>query len=130
LIVKLSPIHKKIAQYGLDVLNAMKYQYGPTHLEMKLDKNGPVLIEANLRIMGGNVFLHEPLVANKFTTTEFSLLVYMNNSLIKPYFAKALIYCPSSYHITAYTLFSNKEYIVKKIISNAEMKKLFPTFIK
>ncbi|GMO13522.1 MAG: ATP-grasp domain-containing protein [Mycoplasmoidaceae bacterium] len=130
LVKKLSPLHQKIVKYSLSVLNAMKYTVGPTHLEIKVDKKGPVLIEANLRIMGGIVFEHEPMVDTKYTTTEFGLLTYMNSPIVKSYFTKTRTYNPNSYYVTAYTLFSNKEYVVKKVIDLNSMKKMFPSFIK
>lgn len=126
LIKKLTPLTKKIAQYGFAVLNAMKYNVGPTHLEIKVDRHGPVLIEANLRIMGGLFFKNEPLVG-KYPTYEFALLAYFNSPLIEPFF-KNPVYQPNPNHVTAYTLYSNQSYKIKSIVSDAYMKKTFPTF--
>ncbi len=42
------------ASYALKVLDAVGIEYGPSHLEIKLDEDGPVLIEVNARPMGGH----------------------------------------------------------------------------
>jgi hypothetical protein len=42
-----SVIKQTIINYATSVLNACKFQNGPCHMEIKVDHNGPVLIECN-----------------------------------------------------------------------------------
>lgn len=50
-----SKMMKPIVSYALKVLDAMNYRNGPTHCEFKVDKYGPVLIEANCRVVGASM---------------------------------------------------------------------------
>ncbi len=43
-----------LAEYALRVLDAVGLREGPSHLEIKMDAKGPVLIEVNARPMGGH----------------------------------------------------------------------------
>ena len=55
-----SPIEEAVASYAVDVLRATGMENGPAHIEVKSDKEGPVLIEINARPMGG-AFTRESL---------------------------------------------------------------------
>ena len=48
-----SPVERAVASYALDVLRATGMENGPAHIEVKNDRDGPVLIEINARPMGG-----------------------------------------------------------------------------
>ncbi|RWQ71088.1 ATP-grasp domain-containing protein [Bacillus cereus] len=48
-------IRKSIITYVKNVLNALKVKNGPTHTEVILSKNGPVLIETHTRFPGDNI---------------------------------------------------------------------------
>ena len=53
LITRLEPGHREMIQYAYQVLDALGYTYGPSHGEYMVDEEGPVLIEAGARPMGG-----------------------------------------------------------------------------
>ena len=55
-----SPIEEAVASYAVDVLRATGMENGPAHVEIKSDREGPVLIEINARPMGG-AFTRESL---------------------------------------------------------------------
>lgn len=44
---------EEIITYGLKVLDVIGLEYGAAHLEIMFDESGPVLIEANCRLIGG-----------------------------------------------------------------------------
>lgn len=44
----------RLINYAYDVLDAVHFKNGPAHGEFMVDENGPVLLEVNARIMGGN----------------------------------------------------------------------------
>ena len=48
-------LSQKLIKYNLKVLKALHITYGAMHNEIKLDKKGPVLIEANCRVGGGSM---------------------------------------------------------------------------
>ena len=50
-----SEVAKKLTSYIFKVLDAIGIKYGPVHSEIMVDKNGPVLIEANCRLCGSNM---------------------------------------------------------------------------
>ena len=50
-----SKLSQQLIKYDLKVLKALDITYGAMHNEIKLDKKGPVLIEANCRVSGGSM---------------------------------------------------------------------------
>lgn len=50
-----SELTDSLAKYQLSVLDALSIKYGPVHSEIMVDEEGPVLIEANCRLCGGNI---------------------------------------------------------------------------
>lgn len=48
-------IEKSLIEYNIQVLEALDFKFGLCHNEIMLTKNGPVLIELNPRISGGNL---------------------------------------------------------------------------
>lgn len=52
LIKDLEPGNSEMVSYAYKVLDAVKMIWGPCHIEIKVDKKGPVLIETNARPMG------------------------------------------------------------------------------
>ncbi len=54
LVDRLVPGMQELLQYDYKVLDAVGMKNGACHNEIKVDDNGPVLIETNARIMGGN----------------------------------------------------------------------------
>jgi len=53
LVTRLEPGQRALVEYAYQTLDALGYQYGPSHGEYMVDENGPVLIEAGARPMGG-----------------------------------------------------------------------------
>ncbi|MCQ3907658.1 MAG: hypothetical protein MJ219_02735 [Mycoplasmoidaceae bacterium] len=49
------PKYTKVIEYNSKVLRAIGLTYGLCHNEFKVDKKGPVLIEANCRTPGGSM---------------------------------------------------------------------------
>ena len=49
------PEFREMMQYALDVNRAIGIEYGPVHAEFMIDEKGPVLIEVNCRICGGDM---------------------------------------------------------------------------
>ena len=45
---------RALIDYALKTVRALGITDGPVHGEYMIDKNGPVLIEANCRVMGGS----------------------------------------------------------------------------
>ena len=52
---RLSGEHVRLVRYAYQTLNALGIRYGAVHGEFMMDNKGPVLIEANCRVMGGNM---------------------------------------------------------------------------
>ena len=51
---KLEAGHQELVEYAYQVLDALDFQYGPSHGEYMLTETGPVLIEVGARPMGGH----------------------------------------------------------------------------
>ena len=95
--------YKLIDNYGNKVLNAIKMEYGASHCEIMVDKNGPVLIEANCRLGGGNNKYSFQDESRGFHESKESLLSYLypekyinefidkKYELINPYLIKMVI---------------------------------------
>ena len=54
LVAKINEVHFELIRYAFQVVAALGIEYGPVHGEYMVDKNGPVLIEANCRCMGSS----------------------------------------------------------------------------
>lgn len=54
LITLIKPGYVDIIAYAFEVLSALDFYYGPSHMEVMVDDSGPVLIEVGARPMGGN----------------------------------------------------------------------------
>ncbi len=53
LITRLDLGHRELIEYAYQTLDALGYEYGPSHGEYMIDEKGPVLIEVGARPMGG-----------------------------------------------------------------------------
>ena len=53
---KLEIGHSELVEYAFSVLDALGIKDGPVHGEYMIDKDGPVLIEVNCRVMGASFF--------------------------------------------------------------------------
>ena len=55
------PVFWDLASYAADVVEALELRRAPVHMEVKLDENGPCLIELGARFAGGD----QPVLASK-----------------------------------------------------------------
>lgn len=55
------PVFEPLVQYAGQVIDALGLRKSPFHMELKLDKPGPCLIEVGARFAGGN----QPLIASR-----------------------------------------------------------------
>ena len=55
LIVDITPGFRELVKYTFAVLDAVDYKWGPCHTELMIDEDGPVLIEVNPRLSGGDM---------------------------------------------------------------------------
>ena len=55
LIVDITPGYRELVKYTFAVLDAVDYKWGPCHTELMIDEDGPVLIEVNPRLSGGDM---------------------------------------------------------------------------
>lgn len=78
-----------LEKYTFSVLDALGIKYGPVHAEIKIDKEGPVLMEVNCRPQGGGqpldllneVYGHNQVALSvlAYTATEIEFLEKANN---------------------------------------------------
>lgn len=61
---EITPEIENLMKYALDVVKAIGIKYGPVHGEYMIDEDGPVLMEVNCRICGGDM-------SRKFLETMF-----------------------------------------------------------
>ncbi len=90
LVDRLVPGMQEILQYDYKVLDAVEMKNGFCHTEIKVDEKGPVLIETNARIMGGNFsreFLDEIFGSHMSDITLKALLnpAFFDGFLKTPY---------------------------------------------
>ncbi len=89
LVDRLVPGMQDIIQYDYRVLDAVGIKNGFCHTEIKVDDNGPVLIETNPRLMGGN-FTRECL--DEFLGYHLSDITL--KSLLNPSFFDSFLLSP------------------------------------
>ena len=90
LVDRLVPGMQDILQYDYKVLDAVDMKNGFCHNEIKVDEKGPVLIETNARIMGGNLtreYLDEIFGTHMTDNTLKALLepAFFSNYIMSPY---------------------------------------------
>ncbi len=90
LVDRLVPGMQDILQYDYRVLDAVDMKNGFCHNEIKVDEKGPVLIETNARIMGGNLtreYLDEIFGTHMTDNTLKALLepAFFSNYTLAPY---------------------------------------------
>lgn len=78
LIVDLAPNDRELVQYTFAVLDAVDYQYGPCHTELMVDEDGPVLIEVNPRLSGGDPPKELSLECLGYTAIDCVLDAYLD----------------------------------------------------
>jgi len=106
--------YEKLFRYAIKVLDALKIRCGPCHLEIKIDKKGPVLIEANCRLVGG---LMKSSYLNKVLGFKESEVAF------RSYFPSFKNYINntgklSSHGIIKYIVNKNNCYVVKNNLNN------------
>ncbi len=95
LLKELEPGHSDMIQYAYKVLDAVEMKWGLCHIEIKIDKRGPVLIETNARPMGlamTQTYLDEALGHHQ---TDLAIDVYLNPAMFPKYARK--VYNPLKY---------------------------------
>ena len=90
LVDRLVPGMQDILQYDYKVLDAVDMKNGFCHNEIKVDEKGPVLIETNARVMGGNLtreYLDEVFGSHMTNITLKSLLepAFFDSYMLTPY---------------------------------------------
>lgn len=90
LVDRLVPGMQDLLQYTYKVLDAVGMKNGFSHNEFKIDEKGPVLIEINARVMGGNLtreYLDEIFGSHMTDITLRSLLepTFFDNFMLTPY---------------------------------------------
>ncbi len=90
LVDRLVPGMQDILQYDYKVLDAVDMKNGFCHNEIKVDEKGPVLIETNARVMGGNLtreYLDEVFGSHMTNITLRSLLepAFFDSYMLMPY---------------------------------------------
>ena len=116
LIKALEPGHSDMIRYVYKVLDAVDMRWGLCHVEVKVDKKGPVLIETNARPIGlamTQAYLDEAL---GYHLTDLALDVYLN---------------PKSFDKMVHRAYSPKKYAMMKLmIVPADFKGSFaPVFV-
>lgn len=112
LVTRLEPGHASLVAYAFRALTAMGYEYGPSHMEIMVDTDGPVLIEAGARPMGadfpddvlreslGHYLVDRALTgyldAESFSALEFTPYSPRNHILIKYFIAPDEMYVDSA----------------------------------
>lgn len=112
LITRLEPGHASLVAYAFRALTAMGYEYGPSHMEIMVDTEGPVLIEAGARPMGadfpddalreslGHYIVDRALTgyldAEEFTELEFTPYRPRKHMIIKYFIAPDDMYVDSA----------------------------------
>ena len=95
LVKDLEPGHTDMIRYAYKVLDAVEMKWGLCHIEIKIDRKGPVLIETNARPMGLGMtaaYLDEALGHHY---TDIALDVYMHPDHFDQYAMKR--YAPLKY---------------------------------
>ena len=90
LVDRLVPGMQDLLEYTYKVLDAVEMKNGFSHNEIKVDEKGPVLIEVNARVMGGNLtseYLDEIFGSHMTDITLKSLLepTFFDDFLLTPY---------------------------------------------
>ncbi len=90
LVDRLVPGMQDLLQYDYKVLDAVEMKNGFSHNEIKVDEKGPVLIETNARVMGGNFtreYLNEIFGSHLTDVTLKSLLQpsFFDSYMLTPY---------------------------------------------
>jgi biotin carboxylase len=63
--------YKNLMDYSIEVMKAVGFRSGAAHIELMVDKEGPVLIEINNRIMGAHFSLEENTYVTRMSHSEF-----------------------------------------------------------
>ena len=116
LIKELEPGHSDMIRYVYKVLDAVDMKWGLCHVEVKVDKKGPVLIETNARPIGlamTQAYLDEAL---GYHLTDLALDAYLN---------------PKSFERMMHRQYNPKKYAMMKLMIVPENFKgsFAPTFV-
>jgi L-amino acid ligase len=114
--------YKNLIDYSIEVMKAVGFKSGASHIELMVDNKGPVLIEINNRIMGAHFFIEENTYVTKMSHSEFLISKLLK---AKPETVDKTL---SKYTSTVH-LISDKTGIVKKSNIMGFCKKL-ESFVK
>lgn len=78
LVVDMSPGDRELVRYAFSVLDAVEFKYGPCHLEIMVDDKGPVLIEINSRLSGGDMSKNLSLECLGYTLIDCALDAFID----------------------------------------------------
>ena len=101
LIKDLEPGHSDMIRYVYKVLDAVEMRWGLCHVEVKVDKKGPVLIETNARPVGlamTQAYLDEAL---GYHLTDLAIDAYLN---------------PASFERMMHRVYNPKKYAMMKLM--------------
>ncbi len=93
LVTRLEPGQRALIEYAYQALDALGYQYGPSHGEYMMDENGPVLIEAGARPMGGGFSMDLLDACLGHHITDCALDAYLNPARFEQ--ARQTLYRPA-----------------------------------
>lgn len=113
-------IQNELCNYNNKVLDALEFQFGSCHNELMYTSKGPVLIEMNPRISGGNL----PVMALECTGMgQIGWTNILVKNILEP---QAIEYCPYQLHKNALsiTLNSKKQGVVKGFKNIESLQKL------
>ena len=116
LIKNLEPGHSDMIRYVYKVLDAVEMRWGLCHVEVKVDKKGPVLIETNARPIGlamTQAYLDEAL---GYHLTDLAIEAYLN---------------PASFERMMHRVYRPKKYAMMKLMIVPEdfRGSFAPTFV-
>ena len=78
LVVDISPGDRELVRYAFSALDAVDFKYGPCHLEIMIDDKGPVLIEINPRLSGGDMSKNLSLECLGYTLIDCALDAFID----------------------------------------------------
>lgn len=128
--VKFLPLDDKLApalkKYSFEVLKALGIKHGPTHIEIIIDKDGPILVEIACRPAGKSFIPRILQAAHGHNQLDLSVLCYADPA---DFFSKAMSLVPApKKHLISVLVASVQEGIVAKI--NIELLLKLKSFLE
>jgi len=127
-LCKLDKVTRDADKYCKQVLDAIKWKWGATHIEVKIDKGFVYLIEVNLRNMGAHALPTTPIFY-KYSTPELTYLSLIDKSPLLKYFKSKYSDSKKGMCSANYLVNSPKPFTLKKEKIIPWAKKNLKTFI-